>query len=282
MDVEAGIEPTLRDLGIRGDIIKTMHRAMSRADREPDVSGFALHGDQAADPVLGRLAERGLHDELKGTAYAIIEGVDGRTHHLVFSDLEMTGDARPGAIVETRAYDDASGRKRLSLATRSDLSIGAQVSASGATWIDRQLLAKESLLSADGFGSEVREAMDRRVNYLIEEGLARRHGQRVIFARDLLNTLRRRDLDDAVAKLSTETGLAHHPSADGEHVAGTYRQRVTLASGRFAMIDDGLGFQLVPWRPALEQKLGQHVAGTMSPGVASIGASDASGGSASD
>jgi len=50
-----------------------------------------------------------------------------------------------------------------------------------------------------------------------------------------------------------------------EHVAGTYRQRVTLASGRLAMIDDGLGFQLVPWRPALEQKLGQHVSGTMTP-----------------
>lgn len=57
--------------------------------------------------------------------------------------------------------------------------------------------------------------MDRRVDYLIEEGLAHRQGQRVIFARDLLNTLRRRDLDDAVAKLSTETGLAHHPSAGG-------------------------------------------------------------------
>jgi type IV secretory pathway VirD2 relaxase len=82
-----GIEPTQRDLGIRDDIIKTMHRAMSRADHEPDIAGFALHGDQAAEPVMGRLAERGLHDELKGTAYTIIEGVDGRTHHLVFSDL---------------------------------------------------------------------------------------------------------------------------------------------------------------------------------------------------
>jgi len=266
--LKPGIEPILRDLGIRGDIIKTMHRAMSRADREPDVSSFALHGDQAAEPVLGRLVERGLHDELKGTAYAIIEGVDGRTHHLVFSDLEMTGDARPGAILETRSYDDAGGRKRLSLATRSDLAIEAQKSVQGATWIDRQLLAKEAPLGAGGFGAEVREAMDRRVDYLVEEGLARRQGQRVIFARDLLSTLRQRDLDGAVAKLSTETGLAHHATADGEHVAGTYRQRVTLASGRFAMIDDGLGFQLVPWRPALEQKLGQHVSGTMTPGGA--------------
>jgi hypothetical protein len=171
-------------------------------------------------------------------------------------------------LEETRAYDDAGGRERLSLATRSDLAIEAQISVQGATWIDRQLLAKESSLGAGGFGAEVREAMDRRVDYLVEEGLARRQGLKVIFARDLLSTLRQRDLDDAVAKLSTETGLAHHPSADGEHVAGTYRHRVTLASGRFAMINDGLGFQLVPWRPALEQRLGQHVSGMMTPGGA--------------
>jgi type IV secretory pathway VirD2 relaxase len=263
--LKPGLEPALRDLGIRGDIIKTMHQAMTGAGREPDVTGFALHGDEPADPVLGRLVGRGLHDELKGTAYAIVEGVDGRTHHLRFSDLDMTGDARPGAIVEARAYEDSSGHPRLSLATRSDLSIEAQVTASGATWLDRQLLAKEPAVGG-GFGAEVRDAMDRRVDHLVEEGLAQRQGQRVIFARDLLHTLRHRELDDAVARLSAETGLAHHPSVEGEHVAGNYRERITLASGRFAMIDDGLGFQLVPWRPALEQKLGQHVSGTLTPG----------------
>ena len=264
--LKPGLEPALRDLGIRGDIIKTMHRAMSGAGSEPDVACFALHGDQPAEPVLGRLVERGLHDELKGTAYAVIDGVDGRTHHLVFSDLELTGDAKPGAIVETRAYDDAAGRKRLSLATRSDLAIEAQISAAGATWLDRQLLAKESALSRGGFGAEVREAMDRRIDHLVEQGLARRQGQRVIFARDLINTLRRRELDEAASKLSADTGLAHRPSGEGEHVSGIYRQRVTLASGRFAMIDDSLGFQLVPWRPVLEQRLGQQVSGTLIPG----------------
>jgi Protein of unknown function (DUF3363) len=34
------------------------------------------------------------------------------------------------------------------------------------------------------------------------------------------------------------------------------------------MIDDGLGFQLVPWRPAPEHKLGQHVSETVTPGGA--------------
>jgi hypothetical protein len=111
--------------------------------------------------------------------------------------------------------------------------------------------------------------MQRRIDHLASEGLARRQGRRVVFARDLLDTLRRRDLEAAAAKLGHETRLPYRPSGEGEYVAGTFRQRVMLASGRFAMIDDGLGFQLVPWRPALEQHLGQHVSGVMTPsGVA--------------
>jgi type IV secretory pathway VirD2 relaxase len=264
--LKPGLEPALRQLGIRGDIIKTMHQAMSAGGHEPDVSSFALHGEEPSDPVLGRLIKRGLDDELKGSAYAIVAGVDGRTHHLKFSDLEMTGDAPAGAIVEARSYDDSNGRRRLSLATRSDLSIEAQATASGATWLDRQLLAKDPPLSGGGFGAEVRQAMEARVNHLAVEGLAHRQGQRVIFASDLLATLRRRELDDAAAKLSAETGLAYQPAAEGERVSGVYRQRVTLAAGRFAMIDDGLGFQLVPWRPALEKELGREVRGVMAPG----------------
>jgi hypothetical protein len=36
-----------------------------------------------------------------------------------------------------------------------------------------------------------------------------------------------------------------------------------LASGRFAMIDDGLGFSLVPWRPVIEKEIGREVVGVM-------------------
>ncbi len=263
--LKPNLEQTLRELSIRGDIIKTMHRAMSGTGREPDVSGFALHGDTTAEPVLGRLVKRGLQDELNGSAYAVIEGVDGRTHHVMFSNLEITGDAKPGTVVETRAYDDAKGRKQVALAVRSDFTIEAQITARGATWIDRQLLAQEPF-SSRGFGREVRAAMDRRADHLIAEGLAQRQGQRIVFARDLLSTLRRRELEEAAAKLSLDTGLAHRPSAEGEHVGGIYRQRVPLSSGRFAMIDNGLGFQLVPWRPTLEQQLGRQVSGVMSSG----------------
>jgi type IV secretory pathway VirD2 relaxase len=259
--LKPNIEDTLRDLSIRGDIIKTMHRAMSGLSREPDEAAFALHDGPPETPVVGRLAARGLHDELSGTGYAVIEGIDGRSHHLRFSNLEMTGDAVTGAIVESRAYTDDKGKVRLALAVRSDLGLESQITASGATWLDRQLLTPDPRLANAAFGTEVREAMEARRDHLIEQGLAQQHGQRVIYARDLLATLRQRELDQTAARLSAETGLAHQSFAEGTPISGTYRQRVTLASGRFAMIDDGLGFQLVPWRPALEEHLGREVRG---------------------
>ena len=108
--------------------------------------------------------------------------------------------------------------------------------------------------------------MEARVDHLAEEGLARRQGQRVVFARDLLATLRRRELEETASKLSAETGLTYQPAAEGERVSGVYRQRVILASGRFAMIDDGLGFQLVPVAPGPgEKELGRDVRGVIAP-----------------
>jgi hypothetical protein len=44
---------------------------------------------------------------------------------------------------------------------------------------------------------------------------------------------------------------------DAARLAGV----ASLVSGRFAMIDNGLGFQLVPWQPLLEKRIGQHISG---------------------
>ncbi len=259
-------QATLRDLSIRTDIIKTMHRALSGPGLEPDVSRFVLHDRPPDRVVIGRLAERGHRDELAGTAYAIIEGTDGRTHHLNFDSLDLTGDAPPGAVVEVRRWADRTGADRLSLATRSDLSIADQISAQGATWLDRQLLSGDSSEGWTGFGAEVQEALAARCAELERQGLAARRGTGVAFAKDLLQTLQTRDLAQAADDIGARTGLAHQSSGAGAYVSGTYRTRVDLSSGRFAMIDDGLSFQLVPWRPALEPHLGQHVSGVLTPG----------------
>jgi hypothetical protein len=186
-------------------------------------------------------------------------------HHIRLPHLDAAGDSAPGSIIELRRFEDAAGRPRLVIAVRSDLSIDHQAMAQGATWLDRQLVAKEPIALSEG-GAEVREAMSARIDHLVAEGLARRQGQRVVFARDLLDTLRRRELETTAGHLAAKTGLAYQPAAEGEHVAGIYRQRMTLASGRFAMIDNGLGFSLVPWSASLEHRLGKQVSGITMPG----------------
>jgi hypothetical protein len=90
-----------------------------------------------------------------------------------------------------------------------------------------------------------------------------RPSRRIIVARNLLNTLRSREVAEVAAEITEGTGLSHRPASDAGTVSGTYRERLQLASGRFAMIDDGLGFELVPWKPSLDQHLGKHVMGTI-------------------
>ncbi len=264
--LKPGIEATLRELGDRGDIIKTMHRAMREAGHQVRDSRLALHGTTPGEPVLGRLVARGLQDELAGTAFAIVDGVDGRHHHLRFADLELTGDAAPGAIIELRQWKDARGADRASLAVRSDLPLDRQIAARGATWLDRQLLAQDFAPATQGFGAEVRAAMTAREDHLVGQGLATRRGSRVQLSANLIETLRGDELREAAARIAARTGLAAQDALPGAPVAGIYRERVTLASGRFAIIDNGLGFQLVPWRPALDTQLGRQVRGTMTPG----------------
>lgn len=261
-----GAEATLRELGERGDIIKRMHRALTDRGIERGSASYVLAAESLDTPIIGRLVERGLDDELKGSAYAVVDGVDGRTHHVRLPDIDAAGDSAPGSIVELRKFNDARGQRRVALAVRSDLDIERQITASGATWLDRQSIAREPVaLSEGGFGAEVKDALNRRAEHLIEEGLAERKGQRVTFARNLIETLRRKELEVLGDRLAAKTGQPFNRAGSGEYVAGTYRQRFDLASGRFAMIDDGLGFQLVPWTPSLEKQRGQQVSGVAGP-----------------
>ncbi|MCK1699881.1 DUF3363 domain-containing protein [Bradyrhizobium sp. 146] len=260
--MDEAAETTLRDLGERGDIIKRIHRSLTERGIERGAASYVLSAESLDLPIIGRLVDRGLDDELKATAYAVVDGVDGRTHHIKLPDLDAAGDSAPGSIVELRKFDDAQGRRRVALAVRSDLSIEAQVTASGTTWLDRQAVARDPVeLGQAGFGAEVRDAMQRRAEQLIEQGLAERQTRGLVFSKNLVGTLRHREIETLGKQLAGETGKPFNPSAAGEYVAGAYRRRFALASGRFAMIDDGLGFQLVPWTPSLENQLGRHVSG---------------------
>lgn len=148
--IKSEAETVLRELGLRGDIIKRMHRALAEHGIERGSTNYVLAGESLDVPVIGRLVARGLDDELKGTAYAVVDGVDGRTHHIRLPHLDAAGDGRPGSIVELRAYEDSRGDRRVAIAIRSDLDLKQQVSATGATWLDRQAIAREPVAMSEG------------------------------------------------------------------------------------------------------------------------------------
>ncbi|MER9599733.1 MULTISPECIES: DUF3363 domain-containing protein [unclassified Mesorhizobium] len=64
-------------------------------------------------------------------------------------------------------------------------------------------------------------------------------------------------------QMAAACGLTFAPVRPGNHVSGTLLGPISLASGRFAMLDDGLGFRLVPWQPMLEGRIGQHITGVV-------------------
>lgn len=341
--IHADAEKTLRALGERGDIIRTMQRAMSGQPRELAV--FEPGEDGRA--VIGRVAAKGLADELHDRGYLVIDGTDGKAHYVALNARDELANYPTGAVVEAKGSadlraadkniaalasdglyradhhlaieqgratpgrdpqevvaahvrrlealrragivervaeglwkvpDDLTERGRqydaqrlggVAVEMKSHLPIERQARVIGATWLDQQLIGGGRGLGDMGFGGDAKQAMQQRADFLEEQGLAQRRGQRVILARNLLVTLRNRELAQAAKDIAAETGLEHRAVADGQHVAGIYRRSVMLASGRYAMLDDGLGFSLVPWRPVIEQRLGQQIAATVRSGSVS-------------
>ena len=336
----ADAEKTLRALGERGDIIRTMQRAMGGQPRELAV--FEPGDDGRI--IIGRVAAKGLADELRDRSYLVIDGVDGKAHYVALNARDEPANYPTGAVVEVRGSaevraadrniaalasnglyrtdhhlaiaqgqaqagrdphevvaahvrrlealrragiveriaeglwkvpDDLPERGRqydaqrlggVAVELKSHLPIERQARVIGATWLDQQLIGGGSGLGNLGFGGEAKQAMLQRADFLAEQGLAERRGQRVFLARNLLTVMRNREVAQAGKDIAAETGLEHRPAADGQRVAGIYRRSVMLASGRYAMLDDGMGFSLVPWKPVIEQRLGQQIAATVRGG----------------
>ena len=153
----------------------------------------------------------------------------------------------PADLPEQGRQHDARRLGDVAVELRTPLPLEQQVRAVGATWLDQQLIGGNRELVDTGFGKEVREALRQRADFLVEQGLAERQGQRVVLARNLLATLRGRELTAAAREISAQTGMQYRPAVEGQRVSGIYQRSVQLASGRYALLDDGIGFSLVPW-----------------------------------
>lgn len=344
--VTVEMEPALRRMGERGDIIKTMHRDLTAAGIHRAVGDHVIFDAQAGPArVIGRLVAEGVSDELHDRRYVIVDGIDGRTHYAELGVRQVTSEPLiRNTIVEVRARDvsprdvdrtiagvaggnhgiysaerhrefdpKASGEyiqthvrrlevmRRQGLVERSsngDWSVGADhleragqfeaaqrsrnparvtvlswqsldelPVAAGATLLDKQLIAKSpEMIASTGLGSEFEGALRLRRQWLLEQGLAREQGGRIAYARNLLQSLERRELTEVSARMTRETGLNYAETKPGDRITGTYRRMLTLNSGRFALIERAHDFSLVPWRPVLEQARGQAVTGVVGAG----------------
>ncbi len=83
---------TLRALGERGDIIRTMQREFSRAAIARAPADQAIYDSAALDarPLVGRVLARGLADEHADRHYLIVDGVDGRSHYVAIGRLGLS------------------------------------------------------------------------------------------------------------------------------------------------------------------------------------------------
>ncbi|MCR6629215.1 MAG: DUF3363 domain-containing protein [Magnetospirillum sp.] len=98
--LNARLEPTLHELGERGDIIKTMHRAMKAEGRERDPASFQIHDGVPDAPIIGRVVDKHLTDELGENLTLIVDGIDGHAHHVAGIDPVWAEAAPVGGIVE--------------------------------------------------------------------------------------------------------------------------------------------------------------------------------------
>ena len=92
---EQGWDATLRELGQTGDIIKRMHAAVT----SPDPSRFVIIDESVAmEPIAGVVRAKGLHDELAGQPFMVIEVADGRLCYTKV-DLRTAEQVGEGDIV---------------------------------------------------------------------------------------------------------------------------------------------------------------------------------------
>lgn len=94
-----GMETALRQIGERGDIIRTMQRELSARQLDRPLADRVIHEPGASGHVVGRVVLRGLSDELQDRHFMIVDGVDGRSHYLAIGKGEAVEPLAEGSIV---------------------------------------------------------------------------------------------------------------------------------------------------------------------------------------
>ncbi|CDX12614.1 conserved hypothetical protein [Mesorhizobium plurifarium] len=98
--LDDGLEATLRRLGERGDIIKTMHRELTSKGIARSAADYIVYdAEQNAEPIVGRVVARGLADEIQDRHYLIVDGLNGKSLYIDIGKGEATEPTPDGCLV---------------------------------------------------------------------------------------------------------------------------------------------------------------------------------------
>lgn len=100
-----GLEQRLRELGERGDIIRTMQRAIRAGGIQRPATDQVVHarGLGTGEVLVGRVLQRGLADEAADRHYLLVDGADGRLHHVQIGAAGAVQPLEPGTIIQVSA-----------------------------------------------------------------------------------------------------------------------------------------------------------------------------------
>ncbi|CAN5318767.1 relaxase/mobilization nuclease RlxS [soil metagenome] len=95
------LEDRLRRIGERGDIIRTMQRELAARNLDRPGAEQRLYDPAGGDapPVIGRVLMRGLSDEHRDRHFLLVDGIDGRIHHVDIGAGDATEPTPKGAII---------------------------------------------------------------------------------------------------------------------------------------------------------------------------------------
>jgi hypothetical protein len=157
------------------------------------------------------------------------------------------------------AYDLSRGGDGLRGLTLSAFDLDKQIASDGATWLDRELVVQPLTSPGNsGFGQDVAGALDRRAARLVDtRHIKIQTDGSFLLPRNLVAILEHQEVERIWQEMAKRRGRTFRSAKVGEYVSDTLAGSTNLASGRHAMIDDGLGFSLVTWQPVL----GRHITG---------------------
>jgi len=264
-EITPDLETKLRSLGNRGDIIKTMHRALREAgiDR-PGGSYSVFDSTKPNNRIVGLVAGIGLTDEINDRHYLVIDALDGKVHYADVGHLHPEFVPERGMIVSIdNRVTSGEDQIRTRLRILAYLKLEKLIEAEGVTWLDKELLnSNPERLAETAFGSEARAALTRRRQWLVSQSLGTIFGASEFKpVPSMLNELRQRDLRQEGIRLAKELGLSFSEPVEGEKISGIYNRAVNLVSGKFAIVEKSKEFVLVPWQNEIEKLKGKFVSG---------------------